>query len=84
MEIDRYYPEIKVGIEFQGIQHYRPTAQLGQNRESFLSQVRRDTEKINLAAKQGVKIFALGLANLKPQPSPPPPPPLSPPKELNF
>lgn len=67
LEIDRYYPEIKVGVEFQGIQHYRPTAQLRQDREGFLDQVRRDTEKISLAAKQGIKIFAFGLQEITPQ-----------------
>lgn len=71
LEIDRYYPEIKVGIEFQGIQHYRPTPSLQGGRErfpdQFPDQIKRDTEKINLAAKQGVKIIPLGLQNLTPE-----------------
>lgn len=74
LEIDRYYPEIKVGIEFQGLQHYRPAPRsLGEGgspsalREQFFDQVQRDTEKIQLAAKQGVKIIPLGLQDLTPE-----------------
>jgi len=67
LEIDRYYPEIKVGVEFQGIQHYRPTKGMHENRDQFFDQLSRDTQKIQVAAKQGVKIFPLGLADISPE-----------------
>lgn len=64
LEIDRYYPEIKIGIEFQGLQHYRPVRHLQARREEFLEQVQRDTSKKNIAAKKGVQIVPLGLQDL--------------------
>jgi hypothetical protein len=64
LEIDRYYPEIKIGIEFQGLQHYRPVKGLQRSRSDFFDQLQKDRSKINIAAKKGVKIVPLGLHDL--------------------
>lgn len=64
LELDRFYPEIKVGIEFQGIQHFRPTEELGQTREQFSRQLEKDTLKRRLCEKGGVTLFTLGLSAL--------------------
>lgn len=67
LEIDRYYPDIKVGIEFQGIQHYRPTRQSQSSEEQFFDQLTRDTQKVQLAQKHGVRLFQIGLADISPE-----------------
>lgn len=64
LEIDRFYPEIKVAVEFQGIQHLRPTKQLEQTREQFFQQLEKDTLKRRLCEEQGITLVTLGLLDL--------------------
>jgi|GEM_PF-3481859 len=53
LEIDRFYPNLGVAIEFQGPQHYRLVSSM-QTREKFENQVKFDSLKRNFCLKKGV------------------------------
>jgi hypothetical protein len=57
LEIDCYNEELKIGAEFNGIQHYKWPNFTGQSYESFLAQQRRDNYKKLLCLKKGVKLI---------------------------
>lgn len=58
LEIDVYIPELKVGIEYQGIQHYKPLKIFG-GVESFKKLIKRDARKKVLCEKNGIKLLCL-------------------------
>jgi hypothetical protein len=63
MEIDAYYPPLRLGIEYNGAQHYifpnkfHPDTKKG--KEDFDSTVLRDQLKRRLAEEQGVRIITI-------------------------
>lgn len=54
--IDIYLPEKKVGIEYQGRQHFVPVDLFG-GEDGYINTKKRDTEKYNLCKEHGVKLF---------------------------
>lgn len=58
MEIDCYNEELKFGIEYHGIQHYRYVPHFHKNGISDLhNQIRRDHLTLDLCEKEGVKLI---------------------------
>ena len=54
LELDRYYPELKLAFEFQGDQHYRFIAKYHGSKAGFNRQVERDRLKRKQCQEQGV------------------------------
>lgn len=65
MEIDIFLPEWRVGIEVQGLQHYRPVEFFtrGDN-QVFYDQQWRDSRKVQLCREQGVTLYHLDIFDL--------------------
>lgn len=55
--LDVYIPSLSVGIEYQGIQHYKPIEHFG-GQEHFEQQQSNDKKKKALCKKHGVKLIA--------------------------
>ena len=55
-EIDIYSPIYKIGIEYQGDQHFKPIAFFG-GEERFKTQVERDISKINDCKNNNITLF---------------------------
>lgn len=66
MELDRFYPDLGVAIEFQGRQHFMQVEDLGQTKEGFARQLQVDSQKRHLVEGQGIKLFALDIFDLTP------------------
>jgi hypothetical protein len=56
MEIDGYNDDLKLGFEYQGVQHYKLTPYFHKDIQDFNKQVYRDNLKQELLAKNGIKI----------------------------
>lgn len=56
LEIDVFVPELNLGIEYQGIQHFKPLSHLG-GTEAFEKLQFRDEVKRNLCQKQGIRLI---------------------------
>ena len=54
--IDIYIPSKKVGIEYQGIQHFKPVKYFGGNKK-YEYTVKKDKEKFEKCKNNGVKLF---------------------------
>ena len=54
--LDIYIPSLSVGIEYQGIQHYKPIEHFG-GEKHFLHRQANDQKKRELCAKNGVKLI---------------------------
>lgn len=54
LEIDCYNDELKIGCEYQGIQHYKYTPFFHRNKDAFQNQKYRDYLKRDLCEKNGV------------------------------
>lgn len=54
--LDIYIPDLKLGIEYQGEQHYRPIALFG-GEEQFENRKKLDETKKKLCKKKGVKLI---------------------------
>ena len=52
-EIDIYFPKLKIGIEYQGGQHFKPVDLFG-GEEQFKKQLERDYEKIEQCKQNGI------------------------------
>ena len=59
LEIDIYFPDIKVGVEVQGVQHGRPIKGLQKDFAAFEKQQRHDMLKIERAKEHGVTLYQL-------------------------
>ena len=57
LEIDCYNPELKLGVEYQGVQHYKYVPYFHKNKESFLNQKYRDEMKRVKCKENGVKLI---------------------------
>jgi len=60
LEIDRYYPQLGVAVEFQGPQHYKMISSM-QTPEKFQNQLKYDSVKRSLAVKNGIFFFPLSI-----------------------
>lgn len=56
MEIDVYVPELKLGFEYQGIQHFRPVDFFG-GEKTYIAQVQRDKLKKEICDDQNVALI---------------------------
>ncbi len=54
--IDIYIPSKKVGIEYQGVQHFRPVKYFGGNKK-YEYTIMKDKEKFEKCKNNGVKLF---------------------------
>lgn len=54
MEIDCYNPELRIGGEYSGMQHYIYPNRFNKSEEEFINQVRRDQLKVILCAQNDV------------------------------
>lgn len=59
LEIDAYHPESKIGIEYNGIQHYIYPNIFHKSREEFDKCVQRDKLKYQLAKENGIKLIVI-------------------------
>ena len=57
LRLDIYLPDLKLGIEIQGIQHYKQNDFFHKNSSSFLESNLRDREKYLLALNNGITIL---------------------------
>ena len=55
-EIDTYIPSLKIGIEYQGIQHFKSMDWCG-GEKSFENLKQLDERKYNLCKQEGIKLF---------------------------
>ena len=58
LEIDIYIPELKLGFEYNGIQHYKPVEHWG-GEESLKKQQARDKRKQQLCDQNDVKLIII-------------------------
>lgn len=56
MEIDGYNNELKLGFEYQGVQHYKFTPYFHKSENDFEKQKYRDVLKKELCEKEGIKL----------------------------
>lgn len=57
MEIDGYNEDLKLGFEYQGVQHYKVTPYFHKDIQDFNKQVYRDNLKQELLEKNGIKVI---------------------------
>lgn len=56
MELDVFIPSINVGLEYQGVQHFKPIDFFG-GEETFIEQVKRDKLKKEICQSKGVTLI---------------------------
>lgn len=56
LELDIYIPELKIGIEYQGIQHYRPVKHWG-GEKALMKCKERDKRKRQICEDIGIKLI---------------------------
>lgn len=59
LEIDCYNDDLRVGAEFNGVQHSRFPNPFHQTRDAFEAQLRRDAYKLDLCKKVGVRLLVV-------------------------
>jgi len=59
LEIDCYIPDLKIGFEYDGEQHYVFPNAYHKSKKEFESQVKRDREKRKLAMERGIKLITI-------------------------
>lgn len=59
LEIDCYNDELKIGLEYNGVQHYKWPNFTKMSRQQFLDQVDRDHFKINKCDEMGVYLITV-------------------------
>jgi hypothetical protein len=57
LELDCYNDELKIGVEYNGIQHYKYTPFFHKSKESFHNQKYRDYLKRDLCEKNGIRLI---------------------------
>ena len=57
MELDCYDPEMKLGVEYQGEQHYKYIPFFHRNKDAFTNQKYRDDLKRRLCKDEGVVLI---------------------------
>lgn len=63
LSLDFYIPELKIGIEVQGLQHYRPVAYWG-GEDNFQKIIERDKLKKSLCNQNDVKLIYYSELNI--------------------
>jgi hypothetical protein len=59
LEIDCYNEELKIGVEYNGEQHYIYPNTFHRSKEEFISQIRRDQYKIETCDKEGIYLITV-------------------------
>lgn len=59
LELDCYNEELKIAIEYNGIQHYKHPNQFNMTNEAFIKQLRRDELKRELCDNNGVYLITV-------------------------
>lgn len=59
LEIDCYSSKLKLGLEYNGKQHYEYTSRFHKNKEAFQNQQYRDVLKKKLCEEHGVKLITI-------------------------
>ena len=59
MELDRYYPDLKLGFEHQGQQHYSWPNMFHKTIEEFINQRKRDIRKMEICIERGILLFCI-------------------------
>lgn len=59
LELDCYNESLKLGLEYNGIQHYVHPNFTGQSYKKFLAQLRRDTFKVEECDRRGVYLITV-------------------------
>ena len=59
LELDRYYPALKIACEYQGFQHLYFTPAFHSSTKAFERQQARDRRKVELCAKHNVSVVAI-------------------------
>ncbi len=57
LEIDCYDPQSKIGVEYNGVQHYEYVPYFHKNKEHFLNQKYRDDMKRRMCRDEGVTLI---------------------------
>lgn len=64
LELDRYYPDLGVAIEFQGDQHSRIVPGMHKGPEDFQRQINLDTKKRQILESRGIRLYDINLLQL--------------------
>lgn len=59
MEIDAFFPDLNLGIEYNGIQHYKFPNHLHKTKEEFEESLERDKLKLKLAKENNIRIISI-------------------------
>ncbi len=59
LEIDCYIPELKLGFEYNGRQHYEHIEFFHKTKEDFEKQKERDIEKMKRVKEKGIKVIVI-------------------------
>lgn len=59
LELDCYIPDLKLGFEYDGEQHYIFPNSFHKSKEDFKEQLRRDREKDRLCKEMGIKLIRI-------------------------
>jgi hypothetical protein len=59
LEIDCYNETLKIGVEYNGEQHYIYPNKFHRTREEFISQVRRDQYKVETCDREGIYLITV-------------------------
>lgn len=59
LEIDCYNDELKLGVEYNGVQHYIYPNHFHNSKEVFLAQVRRDQYKVEACERAGIYLITV-------------------------
>jgi hypothetical protein len=57
LEIDCYNDDLKIGVEYNGVQHYKYTPYFHKNKEAFQNQQYRDYMKKDMCQKNGILLI---------------------------
>lgn len=59
LEIDCYNDELKLGVEYNGVQHYIYPNKFHRTKEEFIAQVRRDQYKVEACEQAGIYLITV-------------------------
>ena len=59
LELDFYNDELKIAVEYNGVQHYIFSPYFHKNKDDFEKQQKRDLLKNDLCNKKGIKLITI-------------------------
>ena len=59
LELDCYNEDLKLAVEYNGVQHYKWPNFTGQTKEAFIKQIRRDKYKIEVCDSLGIYLITV-------------------------